>query len=80
MGVVFEKRAPCASPSTWTTCRNAAPRGRGEVDDLPKYLEGWYFKQDRPELADYYDFPAIFGPCWFKRYFPRPGTRTGWAS
>lgn len=72
VGVVFEKKGTMrlAEYVDYLQERSAAA-ARGEVDDLPKYLEGWYFKQDRPELADYYDFPAIFGPCWFKRYFPK---------
>ena len=37
----------------------------------PLYMEGWYYKEQRPELADDYTVPRFFGPDWIEaKWFP----------
>lgn len=37
----------------------------------PLYMEGWYYRESRPELANDYIVPSFFGPDWIEaKWFP----------
>ena len=42
-------------------------RGQGQGGLPPLYMEGWYFKEQRPDLGAHYRVPEHFGPDWFTR-------------
>ncbi len=39
--------------------------GAGEEGKPPLYMEGWYYKETRPDLQRYYEVPEHFGTDWF---------------
>jgi histone arginine demethylase JMJD6 len=41
------------------------------TDEIPRYLEGWYFRETNPELLNDFHNPACFGEDWFATKFPR---------
>lgn len=46
------------------------PEGR-EAGLPPLYMEGWYYRDSRPDLAKDYTVPSFFGPDWIEaRWFP----------
>jgi hypothetical protein len=46
---------------------HATPDTRGQGEDVipPLYMEGWYYRKQRPDLTDYYRVPEHFGRDWF---------------
>lgn len=40
-------------------------RGQGVDGKPPLYMEGWYYLNQRPDLAEHYTVPRHFGPDWF---------------
>ncbi len=41
------------------------------MDAIPRYLEGWYFRESHQELLEDFQNPACFGADWFATKFPK---------
>lgn len=48
-----------------------AERLKSPSDEIPRYLEGWYFRPTHPELLEDFRFPPCFGNDWFVTRYPQ---------
>jgi len=39
--------------------------------EIPRYIEGWYFRDEQPELMQDFRMPPCFGDDWFKTRYPK---------
>ncbi|MFT5478524.1 MAG: hypothetical protein ACI8Y8_003892 [Planctomycetota bacterium] len=40
-------------------------------DEIPRYLEGWYFRDEHAELMQDFRMPPCFGDDWFRTRYPQ---------
>lgn len=41
------------------------------TNEIPRYIEGWYFRDEHPELMQDFRMPPCFGDDWFKTRYPQ---------